>query len=202
RHDVEYDAHSASVDCGTSRREAPFLTKAMAAKAASSASVKATSTAAGTLVTAPTSSRAAIPALPINCAAIMRSASPGPRRMRTSPRLSITRMKPSAAVRNSVSVERPRQRRLFRGQLRRDRLRDVEAVIHEGAIVAADRHGPGQQAGQRREYVARIAGRKADRICHESRIQRQAGMERASCAVYAGNDGLVRKDQRQSHQVD
>src|SRR5262249_27452376 len=56
--------------------------------------------------------------------------------------------------------------------------------------------------GQRREYVARIAGRKADRICHESRIQRQTRIERASCDVYAGNDGLVRKDQRQSHQVD
>ena len=91
-----------------SRPAVPFLTKAMEAKVARSARVNATSTAAGTPVTAPRSSNAAMPPVPISCAAIMRSASPGPRRMRTSPSASIARMKPRAAVRNSVIAERPR----------------------------------------------------------------------------------------------
>jgi hypothetical protein len=124
----------------------PFLTKAMEAKVASSATVNATSTAAGTPVTAPSSSNAAIPPVPISCAAIMRSASPGPRRMRSSPKASIARMTPRAAVRNSVMAERPRQHRFLRGQLRRDRLLDVEAVIDDVSTLSL-RPAPCRAAG-------------------------------------------------------
>src|SRR5262249_1353394 len=96
RHDVERDAHSPSADPGPSgpRPGLHFLTNAIEAKVARSASVNATSAAAGTPVTAPRSSKEAMPPVPISCTAIMRSASPGPRRMRTSPRASIARMKP------------------------------------------------------------------------------------------------------------
>src|SRR5262245_55670697 len=73
RQSVERQAHLTSIDSGASasRRAAPFLTNAIEAKVARSASVKATSTAAGTPVTVPSSSNAAIPPVPINCAAII-----------------------------------------------------------------------------------------------------------------------------------
>src|SRR5262249_17825293 len=124
RHDVECQAHSPSVDSEASAtmRAVPFLTNAIEAKVASSARLKATSAAAGSSVTAPSSSNAAIPPVPINCAAIIRSASPGPRRIRTSPSDNINKMKPRAAVRNSVIPKCPRQCRLLHRQLCCDRL--------------------------------------------------------------------------------
>src|SRR5499426_1300942 len=127
RQDVEREAHSPSVDTepSASRRAVPFLTNAMEAKVARRASVNATSIAAGTPVTVPRSSNAAMPPVPISCAAIMRSASPGPRRMRTRPSASMARMKPRAAVRNSVIAEYPRQRPLLGRQLRHHWLVDV-----------------------------------------------------------------------------
>src|SRR5262249_49802474 len=60
RHEVECQAHSSLLGSSAPRAAAPFLTKAMEAKVASSASVRATSTVAGTPVTAPTSSTAAM----------------------------------------------------------------------------------------------------------------------------------------------
>src|SRR5262249_24436847 len=144
-HDVERDSHARSVDLAPSgwRGGLPFLAKAMEAKVARSASVKAPSTVAGTPVTAPRSSNAAMPPVPISCAAIMRSASPGPRRMRTSPSASIARMKPRAAVRKSVMTERARQRPFLRGELRHNRLVDVEAVVDELSALLPSRHRAG-----------------------------------------------------------
>ena len=61
------------------------FTKAIDANAASSASVSDTSTTEPSPVAAPPSSSAAMPPLPSSCAAIIRSASPGPRSTRTRP---------------------------------------------------------------------------------------------------------------------
>src|SRR5262249_1079492 len=155
RHDVEHDAHHPSVSSepSASRAEAPFLTKAIEAKVASSASVSATSTAAGTPVTAPSRSSAAMPPVPTSCVAIMRSASPGPRRTRTSPSASIARIKPRATIRNSLIAEHPGQRRLLRGELLHHRLADVKAVVHELSVIVSGWHCPRQQTRQRGERV-------------------------------------------------
>ncbi len=66
-------------------RGVPFLTNAIAANVVRSASVRATSTVAGASMAAPSNSRDAMPPVPSSWAAIMRSASPGPRRMRRGP---------------------------------------------------------------------------------------------------------------------
>src|SRR6516225_2858486 len=162
----------------------------MDANVARRASVSATSTAAGTSVTAPRSRNVAMPPVPISCAAIMRSASPGPRRMRTSPSANIARMKAREAVRNSVIAERPRQRRFFRGQLRRHRLVYVQAVIHELSIVFSGRYRTGQQARQRGEHVTSHAGWKVDRVDNETWSQRQPWIESAPRDIRPSDDGL------------
>ena len=86
------------------------FTKAKEANAASSASVNATSIVAASPVAAPSSSTTAMPPVPSNCAAIMRSASPGPRRMRTSPSATIARMNAAAPSRNSAMAPSGDQR--------------------------------------------------------------------------------------------
>ena len=129
------------------------MTNAMDAKVASSASINATSTAAGTPVTVPSSSKTAMPAVPISCAAIIRSASVGPRKIETSPSPSIARIKPTAAVRNSVIVEGPNQRRFLRGKFGNDRLLDVKTVIDELPVLLPGWHSARQQAGECREHV-------------------------------------------------
>src|SRR4029077_11919194 len=141
RHDVKRETHALSSEPGpsVSKRDIAFLTNAMEANVARSARVNATSIAAGTPLSAPSSSNAAMPPLPISCAAMIRSASPGPRRTRTSPTARTARTKPSAAVRNSVITDGPQQRGFLRSQLRYDRLTDIDAVIDKGSIVISGR---------------------------------------------------------------
>src|SRR5262249_56894894 len=76
-----------------------LLTKATEAKAASSARLSATSTAAGTRSAELARSRTATPPVPISCADIMRSASSGPRTMRTNPNAMIMTQKHAAPAR-------------------------------------------------------------------------------------------------------
>src|ERR1700749_1770231 len=169
----------------------------MDAKVARSATVKATSAAAGTPVTVPSSSKAAIPPVPINCAAIMRSVSPGPRRIDTSPSASITRMNPTAAVRNSVIVERSNQGRFLCDKLGDDGLFDVEAVIDKLPVFLSGWHRARQQAGECCEHVTTHPGRKTGRVGDKSRAEGQPGIERASCNVGPGNDGVIQEEQYQ-----
>src|SRR6476659_9705792 len=83
---VKCDIHLQSVASAfEDAASADFLTKATEAKLASSASIKATSTIAVIRVAATASSNTAAPPVPSSCAAIMRSASVGPRRIRTNP---------------------------------------------------------------------------------------------------------------------
>src|SRR5579864_8819946 len=73
RDDVECETHPSALDLASSAssRERPFLTNAMEAKVARRARVNATSTAEDVPITAPSSSNAAMPDVPINCTAIM-----------------------------------------------------------------------------------------------------------------------------------
>src|SRR5512134_3201253 len=101
-----------------------LLKNATEAKAASSASVRATSTVEPTPVAAPSRSSTAMPPVPKSCAAIMRSASPGPRRIRTSPSATIRSTKPAAASRNSAMTLPRHQGRGVRPLFGRELLRD------------------------------------------------------------------------------
>src|SRR5262249_29336243 len=174
---------------------------AIEAKVARSARVSATSTVAGTSVTLPSSSKAAIPPVPIDCAAIMRSASPGPRRMQISPSASIARMKPRAAVMNSVTTQGLRQRRFFGGQLRYYRLVDVEAVEDELFVLVCDRHCAGQQARERGERVAGCTAREAHGVDPEPRSQRQSRVECTPSDIGCGYGGLVQETERKPNDV-
>src|SRR5262249_26804627 len=200
--DVEREAHPPSVVRGPSesRRELPFFTKAMEANVASSARVNATSTVAVKLLTAPSSSNAAMPPVPISCAAIMRSASPGPRRMRTSPSASIATMKPSATGRNSVIADRPRQRGFLCGELRRDRLIDVEAVVYEVSPIVSGRYRTGHQARECGEYVAKPAGRNPDCVGREAGVQRQPPIERGPRPIDPRDNTLMKEAAPQARQ--
>src|SRR5262249_10066053 len=71
-------------------------TKATDANAESNASINATSTADGVAVATASRSNTAPPPVPMSCAAIMRSASAGPSRMRSSPSATIASTKPAA----------------------------------------------------------------------------------------------------------
>src|SRR5262249_55486187 len=172
----------------------------MEAKVASSATIKATSTAAGTLEAAPRSSNAAMPPVPISCAAIMRSASLGPWRTRTSPSASMARMNASEAVRNSVMTEHPGERRFLGDELRYHRLIDIEAVVDELSPVASGGHRAGQQACERGEGVVGRSRWKADRIGHEARAQRQPRIEHAPRDVHSGDYGLVEESESKQGQ--
>src|SRR5262245_41006348 len=74
RQDVEREVHPSPVVSGASiERDVPFLTKAIEANVASSASVNATSARAAWRVAAPVSSSAAMPPVPVRCGDLMRS---------------------------------------------------------------------------------------------------------------------------------
>src|SRR4030095_618675 len=109
-----------------------------------------------------------MPPVPTSCAAIMRSVFPGPRRTTNRPSAIITSTKPAAAIRNSGiavrTAQRPGDDGFLRGELRRDRLLDVEAVVEELPAVVAGRHRPRQQAGERGEDVAPPGGRGAHHV--------------------------------------
>ncbi len=61
-----------------------------------------------------------IPPVPMSCAAIMRSASPGPPRMRTSPTATVNRITPAVARGKSVKAKSPDEQPLFRPEISRD----------------------------------------------------------------------------------
>ena len=108
-----------------------------------------------TPLAAPSSSSTAMPPVPSSCAAIMRSASPGPRRIRTSPSATIKSTKPAAPIRNSA--KRPPGSRalahsaLLGRELLRDRLRRIEAVVEDARGVLPR---PGTVPGSRLVMVA------------------------------------------------
>src|SRR5262249_11089356 len=100
--DVEKKAHPLPFSLSASDiGRVALLTKATEAKAASSARLSATPTAAATRWAAPAKSRTAPPPVPISCADIIRSASSGPRTMRTNPNARVMSKKPAAAIRKS-----------------------------------------------------------------------------------------------------
>ncbi len=109
-----------------------------------------------------------------NCAAIMRSASAGPRRTRTRPSATIARMNAAAPSRNSVmalarrpapwpAAAPPSASCSTTGAV------IVEAVVDEHALGLAGWHGARQEAGDRREGVARKPRREGQRAGDEAR---------------------------------
>lgn len=99
------------------------------------------STTAGLPLATDTRSSAAIPPLPSSCAAIMRSASVGPRTTRTRPTATIRSTKAAAPERNSAiegHPERAREAFLVGREHRGDGLAYVEAVDVEPVVVADD----------------------------------------------------------------
>src|SRR5262249_50729300 len=130
-------AHRSACSRSSFRGGEALLTKATEAKAASSASPRATSSAPRAPVAAATSSRAAMPPVPSSWAAMVRSTLAGPARMRTKPTATASRMKPAAASRNSVMARHIMARRAHQhvaeqhflsGKIGGDRLVDVETM--------------------------------------------------------------------------
>jgi len=125
------------------------VTKATETKAASNARVSATLTAAAAPVASANNSSAAMPPVPSSWAAMMRSASLGPRRTRIKPSATIASTKPAAANKKSA-ISRPPPDHLgnpsfLRGELRRYRLLDIQAVDQKSIpTVAAGRDGAWQ----------------------------------------------------------
>src|SRR5262249_36886286 len=167
----------------------PLSTKAREAKAASSASVRATSTIAG-MRGAPASSRAAMPPEPKSCTAIIRSALAGPRRTRTKPGEDIANTNPLAANKKSPMVTRRSRRAdqqcLLLRELRDDRLTNIKAVNEKPVALAGPRGKcAGKKTRKRAERVAGNTGRHVHWIIHEAWAQRQSGIERSPCDIRA-----------------
>ena len=132
------------------------------------------------LVAAASRSSTATPPVPSSCAAIMRSASPGPRRMRNKPSATITSTKPAAPKENQPCGSLTPKARARTGPPRlpaaRHRLLDVEAVDNDAAIaIRADRKRARQQAGDRAERVARQARRETRRTDDEPGLNGSRG---------------------------
>src|SRR5262249_1234844 len=129
--DVAREAHRLSA-ASASFGGAPGAptTKATDANAARRASASATSTTAAVRVAAETGRSGAMPAVPGAGAAMRRSTSPGPRRMRSSPSAAMSTTNPAAPRRNSAIVtglaQGLAQQGFFDGELFRRRARDVE----------------------------------------------------------------------------
>ena len=133
-------------------------------------------------VAAPSSSSTAMPPVPNSCTAIMRSASPGPRRIRTRPSATIDEMKPAAPSRNSV------MRRSRHQHPARARAPPRQSAQHRLARrPGSDRrsrprsspHGtePGSRLVNAGEFVARRPGGKPHRAGDEAGVAR-AGADR------------------------
>ena len=141
-----------------------------------------------------------MPPVPRSCADIMRSASAGPRRMRTSPNATIARMKPAAVIRNSAMVGRsaqcPREEFLVCRHLRCHRLVHIEAMHKKCSVfVGVSRQRAGHQARQREKRVASRARRQSRRHGHEARAQRQPRIKRAPRDIDPRNQRLTWKAQ-------
>ncbi len=206
RPQVENEAHLSSSCTESSSVGADCaLTKAKLANAASNASVKATSIVAASPVAVPARSRLAMPPVPSSWAAIMRSASPGPRRMRTSPSATIASKKIAAASRKSVMAppcdECPGEQFLLLPQFFDHWLRGVEAVIDQRVVGCIGRHRARQEAGDGGESVARQTGRKIERAIDEARTQRQARVERTAGDIDPGQHRFPDEVRQQREQA-
>src|SRR5262249_45350227 len=154
------------------------------------------SVAAGMPVAWLSSSSAAMPPVPSNCAAMIRSALPGPRRTRNKPSATIASTKPAAAKRKSAIGVRfcddTLEDCLLRGELGYYGLADIEAMDEElVSCVCAGRYGPRQQAHQGREHASCRPTRKSDRIDHEAGRQREPRIEYPPRDVNSGNYGRL-----------
>src|SRR5208282_170235 len=119
---------------------AALFTNAVEANAARRARPRATSSTPLTPVAAATKRSAAIPPVLRSCAAINRSTSPGPPSTRTRPTATVNRIMPAIARRKSLTADRPDEQALFRRQIGRDRLSDVETMNEKRpAFVCAGR---------------------------------------------------------------
>src|SRR5262249_5594542 len=200
RHDVEGKAHSPGPSGASGDPGVPFLTNAMEANIARSASVNARSAAAVAPVAVPAMSSAAMPPVPTSCAAIIRSVFPGPRSTRNSPTAIIATTKPEAAIRKSYIVgptECPPQDGFIRGELRHDRLLDVQAMVHQPFAVIACGNGSREQARERGEDVSRRPGGKTHGVDDEAGTHGKTRIHHTSRDVPSGDHGLPQEAQHQ-----
>ena len=173
-----------------------LLTKAAEAKAASSASPSATSSTPRAPVAAAMRRSEPIPPVPMSCAAIMRSASPGPLKMRTRPTATVKRITPAVARRKSVKANRPDEQKLFRRQIGRDRLADVEAVNEKRALfVGSGRQRSRHQTRQGAECGSLAPGGQPQRAGDKSGPQRQRRIERPPGDIRSRNHRLAQETQ-------
>src|SRR5262249_11717065 len=187
--EVDRGGHAplAPLSGASGERGLPFLTKAMAANVASSASVSATSAVAPAPAAVPSSSQPAMPPVPRSSAAITRPALPGPRSTRIIPSATMARTTPDAASRNSVitrrSAQRAVQHRLLRGELCDHRLLHVQTVVEQRTAVLAGGNAARQQARQGGEHVAHRAPREAHRRSPQAGPHRPTTHERGPGAA-------------------
>ena len=99
-------------------------------------------------------------------------------RMRTSPTATVKRMTPAVARRNSVTADRPDEQPLFRRQIGRDGLADVEAMNEKRAMfVGPGRQSSRHQTGKGAESASLAAGRQTHWAGDQSWMQSQPRIE-------------------------
>ena len=125
-----------------------------------------------------------MPPVPSSCAAIIRSARPGPRSTRTSPSATISTTKAAVHNRNSAMApprnQRPGTGRSSAASCSTTGCRDVEAVVLDHVVSLVGRHRAGHQAGDQLEGIARRAARQIDRTVDETRRSGMPRRERAA----------------------
>ena len=139
-----------------------------------------------------------MPPEPSNCAAIIRSASVGPRKMRSKPNATIASTKPEATNRKSPKVLLPSRRRhehcLVFSELRCHRLVSIKAVDEErAAFVYACGKRPRKQTRHRAHRASSCPGGNTHPTGHKARSQRQSRVQRPPRDIRSGNDGLAQE---------
>src|SRR4029077_8892907 len=136
----------------------------------------------------------AMPPVPSNCAAIIRSPSSGPRKILTRPRATIASTKPAAASKNSgirrTFLERPEQPGLVVSHLIRQRLFGIQRV-HEKhtALVHIGRERARHEARHRQKEITHRARGNATGIGDKTRTEGKPRVESTPGDIHSGNDG-------------
>src|SRR5208337_881230 len=196
--DVESESHRSSVGSASGASGAALFTNAVEANAARRARPRATSSTPLAPVAAATRRSPAIPPVLRSCAAINRSTSPGPLSTRMRPTATVNRIMPAIARRISVTADRPDEQALFRRQIGRDRLFDVETMNEKRpAFVCAGRQRSRQQARKRAKCGPLPTRGQAQWTGDKARPQLHTRAERPPRDVRSRNEGLTKKTHRE-----
>src|SRR5262249_56268739 len=181
-----------------SREGERMFPKAPAAKAASRANPRATSSSPRAPVAAAASRSTEMPPVPSSWAAMVRSTLAGPARMRTRPTATVSRMNPAAASRNSVMAQHLAEQRLLPGKVGGDWLGHVETMDQQLTVLVGSRRQSARQQARHRGEGARRAARQMGAIGDEARADRHRRMERKPGDLHTRTHRLTEEVQNES----